>query len=366
MALMAVAGGGLLFETARGAGGDPAARPAANGVDDRRFTAPAAGRARLRAEADAAAARRAHRATGAAVGAARRQPDRPRHRRPEPHQPGAEHQRRPRDGAGGRAAAHRAGGQERRPAGADRADAAAGRSHHHPREARRDRAADRGRGSAAAPHPHPGRKEGRCAQSQLVDAEAELEGLRKRRQVLREIRVEPEVLRAPTSGVIAAARVVPGQVVQAQDVLFQIVDPEEPVGRGAGLWRDRSRRARPCHRDGARPAAAQAALPGLQPRAAAACDRSCSSRSRTRRPISASACRSPSSRASGEPVTALIVPKDAVVRSANGEAIVWRHEDAGAVRAAPGAHRAVRCDARDHRRRRGEGRARRGRARPTS
>ena len=31
---------------------------------------------------------------------------------------------------------------------------------------------------------------------------------------------------------------------------------------------------------------------------------------------------------SGEPVTALIVPKDAVVRSANGEAIVWRHEEA--------------------------------------
>jgi cobalt-zinc-cadmium efflux system membrane fusion protein len=31
--------------------------------------------------------------------------------------------------------------------------------------------------------------------------------------------------------------------------------------------------------------------------------------------------------ASGEPVTALVVPKDAVVRSANGEAILWRHEE---------------------------------------
>ena len=31
---------------------------------------------------------------------------------------------------------------------------------------------------------------------------------------------------------------------------------------------------------------------------------------------------------SGEPVTAMIVPKDAVVRSANGEAIVWLHEEA--------------------------------------
>ena len=66
-------------------------------------------------------------------------------------------------------------------------------------------------------------------QSQLIDAEVELEGLRRRRQVLLEIRVEPEALHAPTSGVIATARVVPGQVVQAQDVLFQIVDP-------ASLW----------------------------------------------------------------------------------------------------------------------------------
>jgi hypothetical protein len=28
---------------------------------------------------------------------------------------------------------------------------------------------------------------------------------------------------------------------------------------------------------------------------------------------------------SGEPMTAMIVPKDAVVRSTNGEAMVWRH-----------------------------------------
>jgi cobalt-zinc-cadmium efflux system membrane fusion protein len=31
---------------------------------------------------------------------------------------------------------------------------------------------------------------------------------------------------------------------------------------------------------------------------------------------------------SGDPVTAVIVPKDAIVRSANGEAMVWRHEQA--------------------------------------
>jgi membrane fusion protein, heavy metal efflux system len=67
---------------------------------------------------------------------------------------------------------------------------------------------------------------GVIAQGQIVDAEAELEGLYRRRDVVRESRTAPEVLRAPIDGVIAIARVVAGQVVQAQDVLFQVVDPE--------------------------------------------------------------------------------------------------------------------------------------------
>jgi membrane fusion protein, heavy metal efflux system len=70
---------------------------------------------------------------------------------------------------------------------------------------------------------------GVIAAAQIIDAETELEGLYRRRNVIRETRVEPEVLRAPIDGVIAIARVVSGQVVQAQDVLFQVIDP-------ASLW----------------------------------------------------------------------------------------------------------------------------------
>src|SRR5205085_7435176 len=66
-------------------------------------------------------------------------------------------------------------------------------------------------------------------QGQIIDAETELEGLRRRRDVVREARIEPEVLRVPIDGVVAISRVVSGQVVQAQDVLFQIIDP-------ASLW----------------------------------------------------------------------------------------------------------------------------------
>lgn len=62
--------------------------------------------------------------------------------------------------------------------------------------------------------------------SQITDAQTELAGLRARREVISAGSAEPEELRAPIDGVISGARVVLGQVVQAQDVLFQIVDPD--------------------------------------------------------------------------------------------------------------------------------------------
>jgi cobalt-zinc-cadmium efflux system membrane fusion protein len=163
-------------------------------------------------------------------------------------------------------------------------------------------------------------------ESQLVDAEAEMEGLRKRRQVLLEIRVEPEALRAPTSGVIASARVVPGQVVQAQDVLFQIVDPKslwvealvygeiDPAGLGHATATVPGRPPLKLRFQGFSHALQQHAsivqfvVEDPPPNLAIGL------------PVNVIA-------ASGEPVTALVVPKDAVVRSANGEAILWRHEE---------------------------------------
>lgn len=61
--------------------------------------------------------------------------------------------------------------------------------------------------------------------AQLEDARLELRGLELRRAAIRSTQREREVLRAPVDGVIAASRVVPGQVVEARDVLLQIVDP---------------------------------------------------------------------------------------------------------------------------------------------
>ena len=63
------------------------------------------------------------------------------------------------------------------------------------------------------------------AKATVEDIRIQLEGLEKRRRDLLSARLRPEDLRAPVDGVIAAARVVAGQVVAPSDQLFQIIDP---------------------------------------------------------------------------------------------------------------------------------------------
>ncbi len=61
--------------------------------------------------------------------------------------------------------------------------------------------------------------------AQLNDAKLELDGLERRKAAIRNSQREREILRSPVDGVIATSRVVVGQVVDARDVLFQVVDP---------------------------------------------------------------------------------------------------------------------------------------------
>jgi membrane fusion protein, heavy metal efflux system len=63
------------------------------------------------------------------------------------------------------------------------------------------------------------------AKAAVEDTRIQIDGLEKRRQELLAARVRPEDLRAPVTGVIAATRVVAGQVVGPSDQLFQIIDP---------------------------------------------------------------------------------------------------------------------------------------------
>ena len=61
---------------------------------------------------------------------------------------------------------------------------------------------------------------------QIIDARIELEGLRKRRAEIKPVGFKRETLVAAADGVIAQANVSSGQVVEAQTLLFQIVDPD--------------------------------------------------------------------------------------------------------------------------------------------
>ena len=63
------------------------------------------------------------------------------------------------------------------------------------------------------------------ARAVVEDVRIQLEGLERRRKDLLATKVRPDDLRAPVDGVIAATRVVAGQVVAPTDQRFQIIDP---------------------------------------------------------------------------------------------------------------------------------------------
>jgi membrane fusion protein, heavy metal efflux system len=158
----------------------------------------------------------------------------------------------------------------------------------------------------------------------VTDTETELAGLRRRREAMSTTRSEPELLRAPTDGVIAAVKAVPGKVVQPQDMLFQVVDPSafwvealvygtvDAASLAEATAIGTSGQTMPlAFRGFSRTLQHQASLvhfavsevpPALS----------------VGQPVTVVA-------KSGAPITGIVVPREAVVRSANGEAIVWLH-----------------------------------------
>jgi RND family efflux transporter MFP subunit len=174
---------------------------------------------------------------------------------------------------------------------------------------------------------------GAVPMSQVTDAELELEGLRARREVIRNTRTEPELLRAPTDGVIAAAKVVPGQVVQAQDILFQIIDPK-------GYWVEALVYGQidPKSLSDATAIAAGQSIPltfrGVSP---ALQQHASIVHFAIAEPPAGLSVGQPVTvvAKSGAPVSGLVVPRGSVVRSANGEMVVWLHIDAERFEARP-------------------------------
>ncbi len=165
---------------------------------------------------------------------------------------------------------------------------------------------------------------GIAPQSQIVDAETELEGLRRRREIVRETRVEPEMLRATVDGIIAAAKVQAGQVVQPQDVLFQIIDPQGLIVEALAfpdVLPAASARASAVTTDGTQ---LRLQLLGygraLQQQATLVhfAIEDTHDRLSAGQPVTVTA-------ATGAEITGIILPREALVRGANGEQLVWRH-----------------------------------------
>ncbi|WP_207540400.1 efflux RND transporter periplasmic adaptor subunit [Sabulicella rubraurantiaca] len=169
---------------------------------------------------------------------------------------------------------------------------------------------------------------------QVVDTEIELEGLRRRRVLLSRSRVAPEVIRAPADGIIASARAVAGQVVAAQDVLFQIVDPAAlwvealVFGADAGLdLRSASASVR-----GGQPMRLE-----IQGFGRAVQQGATLAQFRIVDPPTGLALGQPVTVVAqvADPIRGLILPRAAVVRAANGEQVVWRHVEPESFTAAP-------------------------------
>jgi len=161
-------------------------------------------------------------------------------------------------------------------------------------------------------------------QSLVVETEAELEGLQRRREVVRETRLAPEVLRAPIDGVVALSRVVAGQVVQAQDVLFQIVDPGSLWIEAFDYGDNDPATLEHATAIGGSNVAMNLSFQGwsrtLQQQATvlnfAISDPPPSLR--IGQPVTVTAQR-------GETTSGVIIDRDALVRGGNGETVAWRH-----------------------------------------
>lgn len=159
---------------------------------------------------------------------------------------------------------------------------------------------------------------------QIYDLETELEGLRARRETVRTLRADREVLKAPTDGIITTANVVPGQVIQPQDVLFQIADPK-------GVWIEAF-----AYGDGAQAAPVEATAMGGGGQSFKLSYLGTSRALRQHASVVHFTIPEPPTGLnigqpvtvlvqSGQPTAGFIFPRDAVVTNSGGENIVWLH-----------------------------------------
>ena len=165
-------------------------------------------------------------------------------------------------------------------------------------------------------------KTGAVPRVTLDEAILELKGLRDRRAALDKSRGEPEKLIAPVSGLIAAANAVAGQIAETNAVVFQIVDPTR-------LWVEALTFSLLPDAQGATARTGEGKVLNLAFQGAGLTDRSQAipvhfavagdnKGLRVGQLVSVLA-------ATGEQTQGLAVPRRAVLRSANGQSILFEH-----------------------------------------
>lgn len=174
-------------------------------------------------------------------------------------------------------------------------------------------------------------KDGVVPESQIIDARIELEALRKRRATINPVLADREPLIAPADGFLAQANVVAGQVVEAQSILFQIVDPAHLMIEALAFDSETAAKIERGAKD-ALATTADGRTVALQyvGRALALRQQAVPLRFKV---VSKDAAINV-----GEPITvtasinetlsAVPVPRASVVRAANGQSIVWAHVEA--------------------------------------
>ncbi|MFG1404289.1 efflux RND transporter periplasmic adaptor subunit [Xanthobacter sediminis] len=160
---------------------------------------------------------------------------------------------------------------------------------------------------------------------EVEEAEIELKGLTTRRAKLERVQREPEALRAPVPGVIAAADAVAGQVAEPNTVVFRILDP-------ARLWVEALSFSPDAGRSGAQGRFADGRVVSLSYLGAGLSDRNQAVPVQFAVTGEAAGLRPGQFltvlASSGAPRAGIAIPREAVVRGANGQAIVFEHASA--------------------------------------
>jgi len=168
--------------------------------------------------------------------------------------------------------------------------------------------------------------EGSVPQRDIDEAEANLNGLRKRRAALSPTLTTKEALRAPIAGVVTANNVKAGQVIEARDqVLFEIVDPSRLMVEAVAF-------------DPRVATAIKAATATTADGTSLSLELLGSSLALRQQaiPLLFQISNPPRGLGVGQPVrlvaqvqgkaSGIVLPRQSVVRSASGQPIVWQHE----------------------------------------